>query len=176
MQIISISSISMNEHDLSSLLKNHETEHRLTEKSDSKIPSVDHSTDTNDTQHSDGSNSPNRSRCVSFSTCEIHSFKMVLGDNPGVQIGLPIQLGPESDETNIIDIDTYEDCRDGKRKKGKDLSISFYERLRLLRMSGYSDDELARRLDEVEKTKKNRERSSRGFSLRKRIGNLIHRH
>lgn len=167
----------MNESDLSLHQRNHETECHLTsEKSDSKVPSLEDSVNTNETHISDDSSSPNRSRCVSFSTCEIHSFKMVLGDNPGVQIGLPIQLGPESDETSIVDIDTYEDCRDGKRKKGQDLSISFYERLRLLRMSGYSDDELARRLDEIEKTKKNRERSSRGFSFRKRIGNLIHRH
>lgn len=157
--------------------RNHETKFQLnSERSASKVPSLQDSMNTNDTQNSDGSSSPNRSRSVSFSTCEIHSFKMILGDNPGVQIGLPIQLGPESDETSVIDIDTYEDCRNGKRKKGQELSISFYERLRFLRMSGYSDDELARRLDEVEKTKKNRERSSRVFSFRKRIGKLVHRH
>lgn len=147
---------------------------------DLNTPLNDDSIVTGETQCSDCSieidPSPSRVRSVSFSTCEIHSFKMVLGDNPGVHVGLPIQLGPKVEKSRVVDVDTYERHREGKRKTGHDLCISFYDRLRMLRMSGYSDDELATRLNEVERAKKKRESSSRGLAIKKRLEKILHRH
>ena len=58
----------------------------------------------NGSQKSEGSK-------VGFSSVEVHSHRLTLGDNPGVSSGIPLTLGWEVEDSEHYDLDDYEKDR-----------------------------------------------------------------
>ena len=59
------------------------------------------------------------SKRVRFQIIEVFEFQYILGDNPSVSQGAPIALGHDLKGTKILDLNSYESRKKGKRKRRK---------------------------------------------------------
>ena len=84
-------------------------------------------------------------RMLQFTTATIHEHGVVLGDNPSVSVGAPIQIDWVQQRDSVTyDIDLYEMERQEKRKENrKDLLLPVGVRARLLLVAGYTIDDIA---------------------------------
>jgi len=106
------------------------------------------------------SNHPKQKRAkksakVGFSSVRVHSHECVLGSNPSVSSGLPIELEWDYILSETFDIDDYERAADGQPKKP--LRVGREEREARLRMKGHSRSSFIRTSDEIMKIKASRE-------------------
>ena len=102
-------------------------------------------------------------RKVSFTSLEVISFPIELGDNPACSDGLPIQLGSKPIRSKVFDVEEFEKTKGGRSEK--DLKIQFMRKRRMLQPQ-YSNEELAKRMDEVEQERRIRKRSTQRFLFR----------
>ena len=97
---------------------------------------------------------------VSFSTVEIRKYNQILGDNPAVRYGPPIQLDwyYDEDETLIEDLDVFESQRFRERRRSlQQLAMSYYQRQnKLIHIWGYSLEEIRKAKREVKAIKRKR--------------------
>lgn len=103
-----------------------------------------------------------RKKSVSFSDVTILEFPIILGENPAVSGGAPIELGWELMEYYTRDLQLYEYMRSALRKRGrKNLIIPVSDRAQLLMESGYSIEEIAAAVLRAEETQKQRSETLR---------------
>jgi len=63
------------------------------------------------------SNEPKMTRNISFSTLEVRTYGVTLGDNPGGSSGPPVSLDWNYDESKAIDLEDYEAKRNPRRSR-----------------------------------------------------------
>jgi hypothetical protein len=114
---------------------------------------------TADTTKSDGAR---KSREVSFHSISIRHYPMILGDNPAVSIGSPVQLDWDYHGEEKHDLDIYEVERRPRRKL-RHLVLSYYRRKDILLQAGYDENEMRSKERQLEKMK--RQRKTTGFFL-----------
>ncbi len=99
-------------------------------------------------------------KSVSFGDITILEFPIILGENPAVSGGAPIELGWELMERYTRELQLYEYMRSGqRRKRRKSLTIPVADRARLLMESGYSIEDIAAAVMRVEEVQKQRTES-----------------
>eukprot|EP00566_Odontella_aurita_P026193 CAMPEP_0113578294 /NCGR_PEP_ID=MMETSP0015_2-20120614/29393_1 /TAXON_ID=2838 /ORGANISM="Odontella" /LENGTH=174 /DNA_ID=CAMNT_0000482067 /DNA_START=215 /DNA_END=739 /DNA_ORIENTATION=- /assembly_acc=CAM_ASM_000160 len=93
-----------------------------------------------DESHQRRSSNKREGKSVSFSDLEIREHSIIIGDHP-FSSSLPVSLGWEhSQETTIIDIETYEQGHAAYRRHGSDIRMSYFERKnRLKTIGGFSE-------------------------------------
>jgi hypothetical protein len=114
---------------------------------------------TEDTTKSGGTR---KTREVSFHSISIRHYPMILGDNPAVSIGSPVQLDWDFQGEERHDLDIYEVERRPRRKL-RHLVLSYYRRKDILLQAGYDEDEMRSKERQLEKMK--RQRKTTGFFL-----------
>jgi hypothetical protein len=96
-------------------------------------------------------------RNVSFGSMKIREFNIAISDNPCCSYGPPIGLSWEYQEQEEVPLETYEATREGNRRQGHSLLLSFYERhFMLIKQGGYSKKEIKETMKEVERVKRDR--------------------
>ena len=101
-----------------------------------------------------------RSSSVSFSTCYVRQFDIVVGDNPSVYKGPPIQLGWNYTDYEM-DVNEYETNHAGHRPL-KQLLLSPNDRKDILYASGkYTTNDLHRATKEANIVKKQRQNTNK---------------
>jgi len=143
------------------------------------IPSMDDTThsfeshkdgDANldDSIHSAQSNSNNMKRNVSFSSLEIRTYNVTLGDAP-TSNGPPVSLGWDYDPDATVEqsIDHYENYRAEapRRNKHEMLMPAAHREYLLMREAGFSRGEIKVAMYEAQRTAKQREKTVRGVML-----------
>jgi len=86
------------------------------------------------------SSSPEDDRGVYFSTLEIRTFPLRLGDNPSAA-GPPLTIAWDPEHTTSHDVDDYEEAR-GERRSLEQLKVSRLVRQEWLRDEGYARGEV----------------------------------
>jgi hypothetical protein len=97
---------------------------------------------------------------VTWSTVEINSHEVILGDHPGVSSGPPVTIKWTAFESVELTVEEYEE-RHPPHRSYRDLSIPRHLRQRWLRNQGYTRQELKIAAQAVKKTKKRRRSSAR---------------
>eukprot|EP00525_Craspedostauros_australis_P000933 CAMPEP_0198117160 /NCGR_PEP_ID=MMETSP1442-20131203/16723_1 /TAXON_ID= /ORGANISM="Craspedostauros australis, Strain CCMP3328" /LENGTH=171 /DNA_ID=CAMNT_0043775147 /DNA_START=109 /DNA_END=624 /DNA_ORIENTATION=- len=114
---------------------------------------------------------------VHFGDITIVTYPMILGDNPAVSEGAPIQMDWEAVDTVTQSMELYEYIRnnDGgsKRRRGKKLQMSTEKRGRIVLQAGYSLTDIANAVMEVEAIKKSRAESLTKADGWERLGLLL---
>lgn len=86
----------------------------------------------------------NPAKSVSFSNLAIREHGIILGDHPCAKT-LPISLGWEhTAEPTVHEVDAYERMREGRRRRGDGIRMSYVEKRNLLREHGLSEAEINR--------------------------------
>jgi hypothetical protein len=108
------------------------------------------------------------SKSVRWSTIEVHSHDIVLGDNPCCSVeGPPLSIGWNSISTIEMSIDDYESERMPERRSDPvDLIVPAAVRRRRLLERGYSESQIKDRLSELTAIQKSRRKSSGGSRLK----------
>lgn len=93
---------------------------------------------------------------LKFDKIEMREYERILCDNPSTA-GPPIGIGwrhyPEA--TVVVDLDSYESCREGTKRHKSELAIPPDVRKDMLRDAGFSRQEIA---DAVRRARKDKER------------------
>lgn len=83
-----------------------------------------------------------RRRSIRFSVVEIRTHNVILGDHPFCS-SLPIQLGWEHEESEVVDFDLFEQSRRYQRRHLRALRLTYWDRRKILEQStGFSEEEL----------------------------------
>lgn len=129
--------------------------------------------DTTTTEHNEDAVNKNnpRNRRVSFSTLELHSHELVLGDNPSTMVGPPLSIGWKKLHTDTVSVDDFEHHR-GERRERASLVMPCIDRERELLFWGYSRSEMRLIQDELEMIKTSRARNAH-MTLREWISSKI---
>lgn len=100
-------------------------------------------------------------KVVGFDSVEFREYPRVLSDNPSTSSGPPIGLGWRYDpkETILLDLDSYEACREDTRRTKRELAIPSYFRENMLREAGYSRSEIKAAMKTATKVKQKRRSS-----------------
>lgn len=81
-------------------------------------------------------------KSVSFSNLAIREYGVIVGDNPSAR-SLPITLSwAHTEEPRIYDIDSYEETRTGRRRRGEGIRMSYVEKRLLLREHGIKEEDI----------------------------------
>lgn len=67
-------------------------------------------------------------KSVRFGSCQIRSYNQVLGDNPSVSAGCPIQLGWKVVSTKSVPVDEFEALKGGRHKTFEEMKLSAQQR------------------------------------------------
>ena len=82
-------------------------------------------------------------RQVHFHQVQIRRYPMIAGDNPACQMGAPVQLDWGFEELPALDLDDFEATRClTRRRKLHHLILNYFQRNRILKGMGYTDDEI----------------------------------
>ena len=76
-------------------------------------------------------------KSVSFNRyLEVREHALTIGDHPLCRDSLPLSLAWEHGETELMDMNCYEEQRMPLRRSGNDMKLSYFERKNLLRRIG----------------------------------------
>lgn len=110
----------------------------------------------------------NKKKSVTFGSVSVREYAIVLGDNPSVSRGAPISLGWDYFSTSMIDLDEYEIERLTKRSMlfrhqgyHNNMMMNHLQRRTILRVLGYSDEEINDAAIEAKRTQARRKSSLR---------------
>jgi len=109
---------------------------------------------------------------VSFRTIEVREFPILIGDNPCVAEGPPLSISWEPDCELSIDIEEFEDYRNGdgrdccRRRTGEELRLDSQQRKYMALESGNSYHDIAAAVRKVSKDRRLRRRSVHNNSSR----------
>ena len=115
---------------------------------------------------------------VKFTEVHITTFPIELGDNPCCE-GLSLQMSRSASSSRVLEIDTMEKWKfqrrgSSKNSKPSDFKLLYFQRHKILRNLGYTQEELAEALDEKEIIRRRRSRSVRLWNWQQRIMRLLH--
>ena len=101
-----------------------------------------------DSQQSPQTNSFQRRRRVSFSQVHIREHSIAIGNHPCAD-SLPICLSWEHiDDPIAVDVDKFEQQRAGRRRKGANLTLTYFEKKNMLkRIAGVTEGDIRRAQD-----------------------------
>jgi hypothetical protein len=99
------------------------------------------------------------SRSPHFDSVTIYEFQLSIGDNPAAREGCPVALSAKLVHKETLDIDMFEELREGKRRKSKNLYLPVEDRAAMLLSRGYSLDKIVKRVLEMDEIKKSRSES-----------------
>lgn len=87
-------------------------------------------------------------KSVSFNKfLEVRQHALTIGDHPSCRDSLPISLAWEHADTMLMDLDGFEAQREGFRRNGNEMKLSYYERKNMLRnISGLSEADMKEHL------------------------------
>mmetsp|Transcript_12668 Transcript_12668/g.18618 ORF Transcript_12668/g.18618 Transcript_12668/m.18618 type:complete len:230 (+) Transcript_12668:146-835(+) len=87
-------------------------------------------------------------KSVSFNKfLEVRHHALTIGDHPSCRDSLPISLAWEHADTMMMDLDGFEAERQGFRRNGNEMKLSYYERKNMLRnISGLSEADMKEHL------------------------------
>jgi hypothetical protein len=115
------------------------------------------------------------SRSVNFSTIEVRSYPMIMGDAPSVSLGPPLTIDWEHQDVEEYDVSDYEKAKPKKRSKAEML-VPAEVREAWLRDQGYAWSEMEEVRKEINCIKKRRsatisqQRWQPLFSLSRQLG------
>lgn len=87
---------------------------------------------------------PKPKRSVSFGVLEVREYDMILGDNPSVSYGPPLQLGWNYNHLGSVSLDFYETNRHKRRTVRQMMMNYYYRKNALIHVWGYSEEEIKR--------------------------------
>eukprot|EP00934_Nitzschia_sp_Nitz4_P002073 Nitzschia sp. Nitz4//scaffold12_size214221//188083//188523//NITZ4_001532-RA/size214221-processed-gene-0.129-mRNA-1//1//CDS//3329535116//2073//frame0 len=109
---------------------------------------------------------------VQFSDITIYEHPYILGDNPACANGIPLTIEWEAQSETVRDLGLYEYMRGPRRHGRRELAIPVQERSRMMLNDGYTLEDIANTVLEVEEIKRNRADSLRGTAM-ERAGSFI---
>jgi hypothetical protein len=85
-------------------------------------------------------------KSVSFNRfLEIREHALIIGDHPLCKDALPLSLAWEHGETEMMDLNQFEEVRSGYRRSGNQMKLTYYERKNMLRrIAGMSEADMRR--------------------------------
>lgn len=95
---------------------------------------------------------------ISFGTIQIREHAQTIGDNPSCSYGTPVQLDWEHQDLEELKVDEYETYRPRVRTK-EEFHLNSFQRTTLLKLNGYSNNEIKGSKKEVSKARNKRERT-----------------
>mmetsp|Transcript_19775 Transcript_19775/g.24939 ORF Transcript_19775/g.24939 Transcript_19775/m.24939 type:complete len:145 (+) Transcript_19775:193-627(+) len=119
---------------------------------------------------------PSRSPKVAFSYVEVRSFPIILGDNPACSgSGPPLEIDWNPVGSRKVQIDEYEhEKRTRGIKNAEELKIGGFFRHVLLRRSGmFTNEEILSRMEEMEKVRRQRNKTKFVWLILFRIKNFF---
>lgn len=116
-------------------------------------------------------------RTASFSTLEIRSYSITLGDNPGGSHGAPVSLGWDYNpvDTVNIDLESYEKNRPKRRARSEMYMSGSIRMFLLMKSQGYSLHDIEAAAKEAEKLRKQRLKTVKKEQLKQSIGRIFGR-
>jgi hypothetical protein len=93
---------------------------------------------------------------VSFSTCTVTVFPMILGDNPACQSGVPVTLSWHPMESTTTDVELYDFMRQSERRRGKGMILPVEQRAQLVIHGGSTMEDVADVVLEMDKIRMSR--------------------
>lgn len=129
-------------------------------------------TDTNDSTGREGMR-----RTASFSTLEIRSYDITIGDNPGGSHGAPVSLSWDynPDNTIKVDLDTYEKTRPQRRARSEMYMSGSIRMFLLMKTKGYTLRDIEAAAKEAEKLRKKRQNTIKKEQFRQSLGKIFSR-
>ncbi|KAL7460721.1 hypothetical protein ACHAXS_001167 [Conticribra weissflogii] len=124
---------------------------------DSSSSSIAVDKNINDAEHNNSKKSMNRN--VSFSSLEIRSYSVTLGDQPSIS-GPPISLDWEYDpaSTAVYDVDAYESHKHPPRSK-QEMLMSASHKYFLMRDMGFTRGEIKAAVEEAKRVQSRRKKT-----------------
>lgn len=113
------------------------------------------------------SSPPPLKKSVTFDSVSVREYDIILGDHPCVSRGAPISIGWNYFSTRSMDLDEYEVERFSKRsmffkrKDNRHMVVSHFQRRTILRLIGYSDEDIDNAASEAKRAKVKRKSSLR---------------
>jgi hypothetical protein len=98
-------------------------------------------------------------RRATFTTIEVHTHEVTLGDNPSVSVGPPLTIGWKAVDSIMLQLDEYEEARASRREK-VNLIVPKSTRIDWLRDAGYARSELKAVEDDIAFIKKYRKKNA----------------
>lgn len=95
---------------------------------------------------------------ISFGTIQIREHAQTIGDNPSCTYGTPVQLDWEHQDLVELEVDEYELYRPTTRTK-EQFHLNSFQRTNLLKLNGYSNNEIKDSKKKVSKVRSQRERT-----------------
>lgn len=87
---------------------------------------------------------PKHKKSVSFGRyLEIREHALTIGDHPMCRDSFPLSLAWEHSETEMMELNKFEEQRQNHRRRGNDMKLSYFERKNLLRnIAGMTESEM----------------------------------
>jgi len=97
---------------------------------------------------------------ISFGTIQIREHAQTIGDNPSCSYGTPVQLDWKHQDMEEMDFEEYENFRSkGGTRTKQQFHMNHFQRMNLLKMNGYSTNEIKDSKKKVSKSRNQRERT-----------------
>jgi hypothetical protein len=100
---------------------------------------------------------------VTFSTIQLRTYDIILGDHPNCKFGAPLSLSWIYHQHHDMSIDNYEKCRHGQRRKMKRLYLNSRCRRNLLRRAGFTVEEISEAINNVQLVQLLRQESAEDY-------------
>ncbi|CAB9505222.1 expressed unknown protein [Seminavis robusta] len=100
---------------------------------------------------------------VCFDDVHIREYAIVLGDNPAVSKGAPLQITWDYHNEDVIDVDIFEQCREPVRRHRKKIVLSARKRAKILLGAGHTVEEIADMTLQCQNSKRQRVESVKEF-------------
>lgn len=95
-------------------------------------------------------------KSVSFSTCTIQEYPVILGDNPACASGVPVTLDWKPVQSSTTELELHDFIRAKQRRHGKELIIPVQDRTQMAMNAGASMEEIAEIVLLVDQIRKDR--------------------
>ncbi len=95
---------------------------------------------------------------VTFGTCEVREYPIIMGDNPGGYMGPPLTIGWEPQDQVVITVDDFE-SEHPPRRFGSQLNMPKEVREDMLRNAGFSRGEIQSGMREINISRSQRKRT-----------------
>lgn len=94
---------------------------------------------------------------ISFGTIQIREHAQTIGDNPSCSYGTPVQLDWDHQDLEDVEVDEYETFRVNKTRTKQEFHLNHFQRMNLLKLKGFSVNEIKDSKRRVNKTRRQRE-------------------
>jgi len=95
---------------------------------------------------------------ISFGTINIREHAQTIGDNPSCSYGTPVQLDWDHNDLEELKVEDYEAYRPRTRTK-EEFHLNHFQRINLLKLNGFSTNEIKETKRQVSKVRNQRERT-----------------